>query len=147
MDQNFRFRFDSILAYKEKKEEKAKQIMSEAVKALEEERKKLNDLKIQHEMALERWKQDIKEQQKIYEVQIKSNQIQWLVDMIEIQKNKLTKAEVEVEKCRSLLIEAKKETKKFEKIRENDYESFKAEFKKMEAAQIDQFVSYKSATK
>ncbi|RQD68214.1 MAG: flagellar export protein FliJ [Tindallia sp. MSAO_Bac2] len=147
MDQNFQFRFDTILSYKEKQEEKSKQLMGEAIAHMESEKEKLESLSSQYLNAINNWNQNIGGQQRIHEIQIQSNQIQWLQDMIEMQKINLEKAEENVEKCRLQLIEAKKETKKFEKIRENDFEQFKAEVKKQEASNIDQFVSHRSATK
>lgn len=147
MDSRFRFRFDVILSYKEKREEEAKQVMGEAVTQMELEKEKLLSLKNQHSVAINKWNQNLGEQQRIHEMQLKSNQIQWLMDMIELQKIALLKAEEHVEKCRLQLVEAKKEMRKFEKIKEKDYEHYRAEEKKLEASQIDQFVSHRSATK
>lgn len=147
MDPRFQFRFDTILSYKEKREEESKQIMGEAVAQMESEKQKLESLTHQHTTAIHKWNKDLGLQQRIHEIQLKSNQIQWLQDMIEIQKISLQKAEEYVEKCRLQLVEAKKETRKFEKIKEKDYKNYQAEEKKLEASYIDQFISHRSATK
>ncbi|MEN1759449.1 flagellar export protein FliJ [Anoxynatronum sibiricum] len=147
MPKGFEFRFENLLAYKVKKEDEAKMKLGEAVGKLEEEKNRLAHLTEQHEKALSLWHESIHQQVRVSEMQLKSNQIQWFQDLIRLQQTMIDDAEEEVEKCRNILVEAKKETRKFEKIKEKDLESFRETEQKIERAGIDQFVSFKNALK
>ncbi len=145
MPKGFEFRFENLLSFKVKKEDEAKMQLSEAVQAMEKEKNKLDNLENQYEHALQRWNDSTKQQFRVSEIQLTSNHIQWLADIIESQQNILQNAEENMEKCRLILVEAKKETRKFEKIKEKDFEVFQQNEQKMEIASIDQFVSHRNA--
>lgn len=145
MPKGFEFRFENLLSFKIKKEDEAKMQLSEAVQAMEVEKNKLSTLEKQYEYALQRWNESTKQQFRVSEIQLTSNHIQWLSDLIELQEKILRNAEENVEKCRLILVEAKKETRKFEKIKEKDFELFQQAEQKMEIASIDQFVSHRNA--
>lgn len=147
MPKGFQFRFENILVFKGKKENEAKMQLSEAVGLLEQEKSKLFRLEEQYEHAVYCWNQAMSQQQRVSEMQLKSNQIQWISDLIQIQQNMVQKAEENAEKCRLILVEAKKETRKFEKIKEKDFELFQQAENKMETASLDQFVSHRSSQK
>ena len=147
MQKGFEFRFENLLIFKAKKEEEAKMVLSCAVKELDQENQKCRKLEMQYEEAVIRWNEVVKQQQRVAEMKLKSNQIQWLADLIKLQRNKVQKAEEKLEKCRLLLVEAKKETRKFEKIREKDFDTFRQAEQKLETASVDQFVSHRNAHK
>lgn len=145
MPKGFEFRFENLLSFKIKKEDEAKMQLSESVQAMELEKSKLSSLQKQYEHALIRWNESTSQQFRVSDIQTTSNHIKWLSDMIEIQEKLLQSAEENVEKCRLILVEAKKETRKFEKIKEKDYELFQQAEQKMEIASIDQFVSHRNS--
>lgn len=147
MPKGFEFRFENLLAYKMKKEEEAKMKLGEAVGKLEEEKQRLVQLTEQHEKAVALWHEAINQQIRVSDMQLKSNQIQWFQDLVYLQQTMIHSAEEQVEKCRKILVEAKKETRKFEKIKEKDLENFRETEQKIERAGIDQFVSFKNALK
>lgn len=145
MPKGFEFRFENLLVHKMKKEDESKLHLSEAVKIMELEKKKLEDLQNQYEYALQLWNDSTRQQFRVSEIQLKSNHIQWLADLIELQQNVLQNTEENMEKCRLLLVEAKKETRKFEKIKEKDFELFQQAEQKMEIASLDQFVTHRNS--
>ncbi len=147
MDKDFRFRFESILTYREKQEEEARKRMGAAVTALEQAKMMLQQYTDCHIGAISQWKASLKKQQRILDMQSRSNQIQWFHEKVCRQQGVVKNAEKQVEKCRLMLVEAKREKKKFEKIKENDYEAFKTGEKKREAIYVDQFVSHRTAMK
>jgi flagellar protein FliJ len=147
MPNAFDFRFEKVLSYKNEIEEKAKMDLSDAVERLEHERHQLRIMENQYHEAVEQWNCSIGKQLRVSEMQLKSNQIQWIADLITLQHEALRKAEEKMEVCRKILIEAKKDTRKFEKIREKDLNLFQEAEQKMERASIDQFVSHRNAVK
>ncbi len=62
---------------------------------------------------------------------------------IEEQAIKVKRANAEVEKKREELVEATKEKKKFEKLKENQHENYIIEEKRSEQRVTDEIVSYK----
>jgi len=69
-----------------------------------------------------------------------------LNDRIKRQQQKVQETEVELEKAKAEMIEAVKEKKIFEKLKENEYERYTYELKKQEEKLNDTIVSYKAAT-
>ena len=70
--------------------------------------------------------------------------LEMINDLIKNQEKAVEKCEVKLNEHRHELIEAKKERKIFEKIKEKDFEEFKIQQNKIEMALIDQIVTYKS---
>ncbi len=69
-----------------------------------------------------------------------------LNNKIKKQQQKVKETEVELEKAKAEMIEAIKEKKIFEKLKENEYERFTYELKKQEEKLNDTIVSYKAST-
>lgn len=145
MPKGFEFRFENLLSFNLRKENEAKMQLSEAVQKMEQERKALEHLKIQYNDTLYRWNESMREQCRVSKIRLQSTQIQWLAERVATQQNMYIKAEERTEKCRLQLVEAKKESLKFEKIKVKDYEQFQQMEQKMESATMDQFVTHLSS--
>ena len=143
----FQFRFKQLLDYNTKLEEEAKMKLGQAIAESEVEKNLLRQMILSYNNAVDEWNESMKQFLRIMDIQIKSSQIQWRAEQISSQQNIVLKAEEKVEKCRKTLIEAKKETRKFEKIRERDLGVYLEREKKMETASVDQFVSHRNATR
>ncbi|SES67397.1 flagellar FliJ protein [Natronincola peptidivorans] len=146
MTEKFSYRFNNILKIKEKIEEDKKHIFASEQKRLEIEKKSLETLFIKRENTIDKWNKTINNDNivKISALQRASADIDYLKKALTEQKTRVEKRQEKLNESRKELIEAKKQTKIFEKLKEKDYEVFKILQSKNEAALIDQLVTYKS---
>ncbi|AOY77318.1 flagellar export protein FliJ [Clostridium formicaceticum] len=146
MAENFVYRFNHILKIKEKIEESKKYQFADVQKDLEKEKSNLAMLIKKRESIIESWNNKTKQNNivKIKALQDCSNNIQLVEDLIKKQVAKVKNHELRLNQARGELIEAKKQTKTFEKLMEKDYETFVNTQLKNEANLVDQLVTYKS---
>lgn len=147
MSKNYSFRFESILNLKDKVEESKKNEFGLAVRKLDLEKNNLNLLKDQRQEMIESFNIKSKNITTVQEYRNLSNNLQILDKNINKQKSIIMRHESEVDKCKVALINAKRETKIFQKIKENDLIDFKYMESKHEEMLIDHFVSFKSSKK
>lgn len=145
MAKDFSFRFQSILNLKDKVEESKKNDFGNAVTKLESHKKNLNNLLNKRQEIIDELNDKSQKIVKVHEYRNICNNLQNLERNISNQNSIIFKQEVEVEKCKFALINAKKETKIFEKIKENDLSDYRYKEAKNEEMLIDHFVSYKSS--
>ncbi|MCC5912027.1 MAG: flagellar export protein FliJ [Clostridiaceae bacterium] len=149
MTMKFTYRFNNVLSLKEKLEENKKYEFATSKKKYDEENEKLNILFQKKEAMMDRWR-GITESNHVVtikELQNSSMNIKMVDDLVEKQKRAKEYQEENLNECRQRLVEAKKQTKIFEKLKEKDYEKFKDIISKSEASIIDQLVSYKNTVK
>lgn len=139
----FRFSMESILKIKYSLEEQKKQEFGMAMKKLEAEKILLNSLNKRREDSVATFKVNVSSAINPKESAEFSNYIEALKFKIEEQAIKVKRANAEVEKKREELVEATKEKKKFEKLKENQHENYIIEEKRSEQRVTDEIVSYK----
>jgi len=139
----FRYRMQNILSVKEKLENQAKNDFAVAAAALNEEERKLSELK-------ERKKGYEDQLRILYSDRLDLNEIKASEDAVEIMKLRIseqeinvTKAEQVVETARQKLTVAMQDRKTHEKLKEKQFEEFKAEEAQKESKEIDELVSFR----
>lgn len=142
----FNYRFQNILKIKEKIEESKKYQLASTQQHFRKEKGKLDSLLEKKRQNIDKWNAITNDNKvvKIKELQNSSTRLQMVNDLIERQENVVKKCETKLNHHRNELIEAQKQTKIFEKIKEKDFEVFQIQQDKDEAALIDQLVTYKS---
>jgi len=142
----FKFRFQNVLRIKEKIEESKKYQLASTQQHFSREKNKLDYLLQKKEKNINKWNEVSNGNKiiKIKDLQNASTQLQMLNDLIDEQESVVEKIEKKLTNHIKELVEAKQERKTFEKIKEKDFEIFKEEQEKLEAALIDQIVTYKS---
>ncbi|SNR89807.1 flagellar FliJ protein [Anaerovirgula multivorans] len=146
MAMTFSYRFNNILKIKEKTEEdKINQLASDQ-KRLDKEKNSLQLLLDKKDCNLSKWKEITRDNNvvSIKDLQNASMDIQSINHLVENQFVTVKKHELKLNESRNQLIEAKKQTKIFEKLKEKDYDYFKNIQLKNEATLIDQLVTFKS---
>lgn len=139
----FNFKFEKILHYKENVENiKKNQYGTLKQKLTEEERKLKNFYKYKNRLSKE--KNKFNGNINIGKLKIFNTYFEEMKRKIEKQEQIVADMENEVEKAKEKLIEASKEKKIYDKLKENAQNAFKYEQKKAEEKQLDNIVTYKS---
>ncbi|KAB3535883.1 flagellar export protein FliJ [Alkaliphilus pronyensis] len=147
MKNKFSFRFESILNLKEKQEDNKKILLGTATKKLKKEEENLMSLKSKKNSIATEWKEKTKEAISIKEVQIQASKMNYIDDVIKQQNKIIISCEEDVTNHRVQLIEATKQSKIFNRLKEKDTDVYKYQLMKNEESLLDQLVSYRSATK
>ena len=143
----FNFGLSSILSIKEKIEDLKKNEMAKAIMELEAEKERLRYLEqIRHD-TIASFRESLNMGVKPEDIKQHNYYLDKLKLMIKAQKLAIVRAEEKVEQCRLALVEAMRERKSLDKLRENEYEEYLVEEKKEEQKAIDEVVSYKTAVK
>lgn len=138
----FIFGLQSVLDIKEKFEVQRKMEYAAAQQKLIEEERKLLELrnkKKYYEMQMRESMTSGLDVQKIREC---NSGIEIMKSAIKFQLIEVNKAQKEVDEAQLKLNEAVKETKTYEKLRENAFEEFVQELNAQESKEIDELVSY-----
>lgn len=143
----FIFRFDSILTAKEKIEDDKKNKLGISMQKLASEQSKLDNLCCKKDDLIDNLKEKMKETIKVRELRNFSNNLNIMQGIIDKQLERVEESEQEAEDRRRDLIEASKQRKVFEKLKEKDYEEFKYKELKKEYALTDELVSFKVASR
>ncbi|WP_026476001.1 flagellar export protein FliJ [Alkaliphilus transvaalensis] len=147
MARKFSFRFESILNLREKEEENKKADLGVAAKALRQEEEHLTHLLQQKIKINEEIKKRSQSKLQIKDLQHFSSKIEFIDELINRQKQSVNKCQNQVDHCRRQLVEAKKQVKVFDLLKEKDKEEYNYLQLKDEEMFIDQLVSYKIASK
>ncbi|MBM7613658.1 flagellar export protein FliJ [Alkaliphilus hydrothermalis] len=147
MARRFSYRFETILNLKEKNEENEKNNLGIATKSLLQEEEHLTSLlQRRHEVASEIRINSQKKLQ-IRDLQHYALKLEFIDGQINQQRTNVNQWENKVDQCRLQLMEAKKQTKIFNRIKEKDFEDHHYMELKDEEMFIDQLVSFKAACK
>ena len=142
----FSFKLASILNIKEKMEDLKKNEFGKAVMALEAEKARLVVLQDTKILCIQSFRDSLKTGVKPDDLQQHNVYIDRLKELIKQQKIVILRAEEFVEQKRLELVEAMRERKTMDTLKDNAYEEFLAEEKQAEQKIIDEIVSYKTAT-
>ncbi|MBU5677415.1 flagellar export protein FliJ [Alkaliphilus sp. MSJ-5] len=142
--EKFIFRFDTILNTKEKIEEDRKNKLGISMKKLVTEQEHLQRLFQKKNDMVNQWQEKSSKIVKISELRSISNNLDIMQNIIDKQLNVVEQSELETENRRKQLLEASKQKKVFEKLKEKDYEEHKYNQLKKEDALTDEIVSYKA---
>ena len=143
----FVYKMQSLLNVKSKLEEQAKNEYSAAQARLREEQDRLRILYERLEGYLEEGRQLRSKALNVVDLRSNTEAQERIKEFIEIQKLEVRKAEEIVEEARIKLVEAQKERKTQEKLRERAFDEFLLEIKKEENKEVDELVSYKYSQK
>ena len=139
----FSFKFQSILDLKQRIEDQKKSKYGEANEELKNQKDKLNVLLEEKEHQFDLMRGKDKDGFTPKELIVYNNYMDRLKRSIEIQTVVVEKAKAAVEKARLELVEAAKQRKMFETLKEKKLEEYWEDYYKKEQAQLDEVVSYK----
>lgn len=138
----FKYRMQNILDIKYKLEEQAKQHYMEVRKKLNEAEMLLDSLEKRKEEYFNAYRGLVSEKLDILEIENCKEAILIIDEYIANQIEVLAVIEKELEQVETAMKEAMKERKIYEKLKENQFESFLQEINQEESKEIDQLVSY-----
>lgn len=142
----FNFKLEKVLNYKETVENEKKTKFAQIKQRLHKEELLLDDYYKQKKSIIEE-KNSFNENIKAGELYLYNLYIDTINKKIERQKSIILKTKEELNKAKDEMLNAVKEKKIFEKLKENKYEEFISEQKKEEEKIVDNLVSYKTATR
>ena len=116
----FKFRLESFLGIKEKIEEQKKLEYGKALKKLDEERAYLESLETKKKDVIDNMRNSINSGIRANELKSYNNFVDYIKLRIEEQENVVRKAEIYAEQKRIELVDAMKERKMLEVLKEND---------------------------
>jgi len=139
----FIFRLQSVLGLKEKMEDMKKNEFGKAVSELASAQQKKMELEQDKALCINKLRNSI-------DTGIDPQKIQQYNQYIDNLKHLLARQEIYIQKCeeiveqkRSELVEAMRERKTLEVLKENDYEEYIEEEKRSEQKIVDEIVSYR----
>lgn len=142
----FNFKLEKVLNYKETVENEKKTKFAQIKQRLHKEESLLDDYYKQKKSIIEE-KNSFNENIKAGELYLYNLYIDTINKKIERQKSIILKTKEELNKAKDEMLNAVKEKKIFEKLKENKYEEFISEQEKEEEKIVDNLVSYKTATR
>jgi flagellar FliJ protein len=138
----FNFRLQQFLNIKEQIETQRELEYAQALRRLEEERQRLRQMEAKRLEQIEDFRKSLLEAVKPDRIRRYNNTIERLKAMIREQEKRIAAAEAFAEKKRLALVDAMKERKSFEKLRENTMDEYRRAELMSEQKQVDELVSY-----
>lgn len=139
----FKFKLESLLNVKSKLEDKAKTEYGKANLRLQEEKDRLEQLLNQKKETMDSFKESVSKSVKPFEVNIFNRFISNIDNQIKNQQKNIDEALNFVEEKRVELVEAMKQRKIFDTLKQNQKEEFNKQIILNEQKMIDEIVSYK----
>lgn len=143
----FIFRFDTILGVKEKIEDDKKNKLGISMQKLVAEQNKLDKLCYKKEDLIHNLEVKMQNTIKVEELRNLSYNLDMMQNIINKQEEVVEQSELETENKRKDLVEASKQKRIFEKLKEKDYGRHKYNQLKQEHALTDEIVCYRTASK
>lgn len=138
----FVYRMQSILDIKLKLEEQAKQQFMMAQARLNDAEAELGQMKQRKEDYTQQYRKSIQQKLDLLDLDYGKNAILYMDQTIENHMQVIRRLEQELEHALVAMNEAIKERKIYEKLKENQFETFLQEINEEEMKEIDQLVSY-----
>jgi flagellar FliJ protein len=138
----FNFRLQQFLNIKEQIETQRELEYAQALRKLEEERQRLRQMEAKRLAQIEEFRLSLQEAVKPDRIRRYNNTIEHLKIMIREQEKRIAAAEAFAERKRQALVEAMKERKAFDKLRENTLDEYRRTELMAEQKQVDELVSY-----
>jgi len=139
----FQFRLQQYLGVKEQLEEQKELEYAHALRKVEEEKQTLMNMRREREQNIENMRRSLAQAVSPFEIRRYNNTIERLKHHITIQIERLKAAEVFAEKKRLELVQAMKDRKALEIVKENAHEEYLKETDLTERKQVDELVSFK----
>lgn len=139
----FKFKLDGLLNVKEKIEEQKKIELGKAIANLSYEQEKLNEIKNRRTQVIEAQRDSVKNIVNVSNYMQINNFIKQLDKQEQYQLVKIKQAEIIVDERKKELMEAMKERKSLEKLKENEQVAYNKEVLMKEQKIVDEIVSYK----
>lgn len=139
----FQFRLQQFLGIKEQIENQKEIEYATALRTLEEERQKLADFRRRKDETVEKLRGSVAKKISPFEIRRYNNNIERLKQQITMQEERVAAAEEFAEHKRQELVQAMKERKTLETVKENAREEFLKEVDLAERKQVDELVSFK----
>jgi len=139
----FEFRLQKYLSVKEQIEDQKEIEYANALRVLEEEKQKLIEFIKRKDDAVEKLRASVAKSIEPFEIRRFNNNIERLKHQITVQKERVAAAEEFAEQKRQELVQAMKDRKALEIVKENALEEFLIEVDRAERKQIDELISFK----
>lgn len=141
----FAFRLQAVLGIREKMEDLKKNEFGKAVSELAAARQKKADMERQKADCIDGFRDSIATGIDPLDIRQHNQFIEKLKKMIKAQEQVIIRAEAYVEEKRAELVEAMRDRKTLEILKESDFEEFLTEEKKSEQKVVDEIVSYRGS--
>ena len=142
----FKFKFQRILDYKESIEDINRSKYNKELNLLNDEKAKLEAL-VKSKESLNNQRSISVKSTTINDLKLYNMYLENITDKIDRQNTEVLAREKDVKHAKIKLIEAVREKKTFEKLKEKHYDEFLYNEKKEEEKLVDQLVSFKSGSK
>ncbi|WP_432400569.1 flagellar export protein FliJ [Wukongibacter sp. M2B1] len=142
---NFKFKYKSILTLLENKEDGIRNKLGQAHSALNEEKYKLNELLLTDKKYSELLRSETSEGCKLVFLRSIEDYRKELSKKVFFQNDLIRKKEEEIVSIKGELLDAMKEKKIMEKLKEKKLDEYNMVLKKVEENTIDQIVTYKNS--
>ncbi|MCL1884800.1 MAG: flagellar export protein FliJ [Defluviitaleaceae bacterium] len=143
----FQFRLQQYLGIKEQIEDQKELEYAKALRVLEEEKQKLEEFIQRRASAVENLRKSVAKSISPFEIRRYNNNIERLKHQILVQEERVEAAKNFVEQKRQELVQAMKERKALEIVKDNAREEFLKEADLAERKQVDELVSFKYTEK
>lgn len=138
----FKYRLQNVLDIKMRFEDQAKSEFSAASARLDEEERKLDELKNRKAMYEEEGRRIRENVLDMQDMRDNTRALDKMKEMIAAQELRVGAAKEALERARGKLTDAMQERKIHEKLKENSFEEFVHEVNAAESKEIDELVSY-----
>ncbi len=139
----FRFRMQSILDMKEKMEQQSKNEFAQAQKELLDEEEEMQKLRRKEELLYEEGMRLRQSTIEIQEILDNKKAIEHVKGLIEQQRLAVVMAEKKVDAATKRMMDARVQTKTYEKLREKALAEYQMEENKKENKEVDELNSYR----
>lgn len=143
----FRFRMQSILDMKEKMEQQSKNEFAQAQKELLDEEEEMQKLRRKEELLYEEGMRLRQSTIEIQEILDNKKAIEHVKGLIEQQRLAVVMAEKKVDAATKRMMDARVQTKTYEKLREKALAEYQMEENKKENKEVDELNSYRFGQK
>ncbi len=143
----FKYRFQTLLNVKENMEKNVKNELGIAVQELEKQKEILRKLQYEIESQENEYRYEGERKTVILKLRQRLEYIKLIQERKEQQQQRVKEAKRNVDKIRERLIEAMKEKKVLENLKEKEWIVFKKEQEKLEQLLVDELVNYKESKK
>lgn len=142
----FTFRLQPVLNIKRQMEDSLKHELGKALQSLENEKKKLNELKEEKKKCMSEVSSGVTGGMTVNKLRTYNTYISFIKQKITKQTEMVKSAQKIADKHREELVQMVKERKMLEKLKEKQYEQFLKEADKNEQKIVDEIISYKEST-
>ncbi len=141
----FSFRLQSVMNVKIALEKQKRNALEKAMGFLALCQKALDALREEHENLSAKFEEEVRGGTNVQRMTAYSEYFDDLRKRADIERMRVLRAQKEVDRARAALVEAMREVKSFEKLKEKQYAEYLVEAAREEAKVIDDFMSYKTA--